>query len=316
MAETGTDFGTQTGDFIGSGAGDFGDGGSLPVPPSPAPQSQCIKTRMGQPPVPFFPPFGTYVLPRQPFEAMIANSGTRLNWRKAHSCPCVMTSFTPGSPDPACQNCGGHGVYWDPPVGPFVGLITFMHMAPSPDEPGVVTDTSFGQNFHGEPVITIPFAGGPNASTETNAMLAEIWAQATIYDAFVEVDALERFNTVMTVGQTQVTPYQQSLSIASSGAVTAYDAVNHIVVPVSGYTVSGAAVYLPSSYATGVAYTVEFYAAPVWVLYRRAGGIPHVRPFGGMSPVNEPRRFRAQSLDWWTRANSNFPISSTPQSPG
>ena len=271
---------------------------------------------MAGPPVPFFPPFGTYVLPRQPFEAMIANSGTRLNWLKSHSCPCLMNTNLPGAADPACKTCQGRGVYWDQPLGPFFGLITFMHMAPSPDEAGMMTDTEFGTIQHGEPTVTVPFGAGPRASAAQEAIQNQIWQTASTYDALVEIDALERFNHVLVVGQNQVVPYQHALSIGASGAVTTYDSVNHVATAVTGYTVSGAAVLLPPSYASGTPYTVEFYAAPVWVIFRKAGGVPHVRPFGSPTPVNEPRRFRIQALDLWLRASQSFPNSSSAQSVG
>jgi hypothetical protein len=271
---------------------------------------------MPGPPVPFFPPFAQYVLPRQPFEAMIANSGSRMNWLKSHACPCIMNTVIPGSPDPACNSCQGRGVYWDQPLWPFFGLLTFMHMAPSPDEPGVLVDTDFGQISHGEPTLTVPYEVGQAATAAQNNTQHTIWQTMSTDDALVEIDAQERFQTTLVVGQTQVVPYQHSLSIATSGAVTTYDSVNHLSVPVTGYTVSGASVLLPSNFASGTPYTVEFYAAPVWVVFRKAGGLPHVRPFGAPTPVNEPRRFRIQSLDIWLRARASFPNSTSAQSVG
>jgi hypothetical protein len=68
---------------------------------------------------------------------------------------------------------------------------------------------------------------------------------------------------------------------------------------VTGYAVSGLSVFLPSGYAIDTIYIVEFTAAPAYVAIRHAGGMPHTRPFG---QVTEPRRFKIQSLDLWTRA--------------
>jgi hypothetical protein len=257
------------------------------------------------PNVPFVPPTLPWLLPQQPFEAMIAKLGARFLWLKAHDCPCSMGSDMPGSPDPQCQTCQGKGIYWDNPVGPWMGLLTFMHMAPSPDEPGQVVDTSFGTIVRGEPTMTIPYTAASGV----------VWEQASENDAFVEIDASVRFQANLEAGRLEVVPFQQGLSIAASGAVTTYDTVNHVVMSVSGYTVSGATVKLPASYPTGTMYAVEFYANPIYVAFRRAGGIAHVRPFGG-SQGQLPRRFRLQPLDIWLRARGAAPNSNTPQSIG
>jgi hypothetical protein len=79
--------------------------------------------------------------------------------------------------------------------------------------------------------------------------------------------------------------------------VTVYDPVGHVVVTTNAYTVSGASVVL-SGYPTGTNYNVEFLANPSWVAFRIAGAPGHVRPF---AQTNQPRRFRLQTLDLWTR---------------
>ncbi len=68
---------------------------------------------------------------------------------------------------------------------------------------------------------------------------------------------------------------------------------------VTHYAIDGPTVTI-GGYPNGTAYMVEFQAAALYVAFRRAGGLPHVRPFGG-GTVNEPRRFRLQALDFWTR---------------
>ena len=146
----------------------------------------------GQPPVtypaqapsnvPFIPPWNPYIMPPGVFDALIAASGVRLLWQKSHLCACTYGGPIPGSPDPACSTCSGRGYYWDSPVGPFVGLITFIHLVTSPDEPGAIMDEKFGQIFRGKPTLTIPYAGAPT-----------VWSQSSTNDIFVEMDALDRF---------------------------------------------------------------------------------------------------------------------------
>lgn len=249
--------------------------------------------------VPFIPPPTPWILPKEPFETFMGNNGLRILWLKSHTCPCSIGGPTAGVADPGCNTCQGRGVYWDPPFGPWMGFITFMHMAPSPDEQGISANTQWGNIQHGEPTVTIPASAGV------------VWNDASIYDAFVEMDALTRLSANLVVGGRQAVPYQQGLSIAASGAVQVYDPVAQKAVSVTGYTVSGATVLLPSSYGNGQGYTVEFYANPVYIAYRKAGGLPHARPFG---QVQLPKRFRLQPLDLWTRANQAG--STSPQSVG
>lgn len=247
--------------------------------------------------VPFFPAFTPYVMPVEPFDQLLLNYGIRLNWMRAHGCPCVYDQtrddLVYGSPDPACTQCGGHGIYWDNPFGPFLGLITFAALTPTPHEPGEFVNEKWGLTQHGEPVLTIPQGAG------------DPWSQASTYDAFVEVDATAYYDANLQVGGISCVPYQQGLSIASTGAVTVYDSSTRSVLSVSGYAVSGAAVTIPSGYVAGTGYAVKFSANPVWVVIGAAGGLPHVRPMGGQTGgINLPRRFKLQSLDLWTRARS------------
>ncbi len=266
----------------------------------------------------FIPPINV-TLPRQPFEALLAQTGVRLAWMKSHTCPCTYRSAgpqglpTPGSADPSCLTCYGVGVYWDEPVGPFAGLVTFMHMSPSPDEPGTITNPKWGQVVKEEPTVTIPYytpPSAPIASMISSGAQARVFEEASTYDMFVELDARARFQAVLKADDTIFLPYQQNVVIAASGAVTTYDPVTRHVQPISGYVVSGASVTLPDGYPPGTTYVVEFMAASLYVAYRSAGGLPHVRPLGH-GAMQLPKRFRAQALDIWTRQRQLGPGGAT-----
>jgi hypothetical protein len=252
-------------------------------------------------PVPFIPNFGQSLMPAALSNAMVRNNGLRLQWLQSHVCPCTYSTGIPGSPEPACNTCHGRGRYWDSPQpsGNFIGLITFMHTSEAADEPGVTTDPSYGQIAHAEPTITVPSDIHP------------VWDLASEYDAFVECDAINRWGTVLTVGNSPVLPYQQNLQVLN---VTTYDSDTKVVVPLStgSYVVSGSAVTLPG-YPEGTPYAVEYNASPVWVAFRRAGGLAHNRPFGDGTPL--PKRYRAVLLDIWTRARNNGGLgqSASPQ---
>ena len=231
-----------------------------------------------------------YVMPPSVFDTLIGAYGIRMAWCRSHSCPCVYGGSIPGSPDPQCTSCGGRGVYWDQPLGPFQTLLTFIRHGPTPDEPGTMMDQDQGLLLNGEPTLTIPYSG-------TYVQQSTVWQEAGVYDLFVEIDAISRFNANLQVGGNMNVPYPQAVTIAPTGAVTTYDAVTHSVVSGVSYAVSGITV-TPSGLATGTNYTVDFEAAPCYVAYRIAGMPAHVRPFGGL---NYPRRFRLQTLDLWTR---------------
>ena len=161
-------------------------------------------------PVPFIPNFGRNLMPAALANAMVRNNGLRLQWMQSHVCPCTFSTAIPGSPEPACNTCHGRGRYWDAPQasGNFIGLVTFMHTSEAADEPGITTDPAYGQVAHAEPTITVPSDVHP------------VWDLASEFDAFVEVDAINRWGTVLTVGNSPVLPYQQNLEILN---VTTYD---------------------------------------------------------------------------------------------
>jgi hypothetical protein len=273
---------------------------------------------------PEIPSFSVYVPPTDPyllypgdFNALIGQIGQRVSWSRSHSCPCTFTAAysggstafpgtpfggrlsTPGSPQRQCRTCLGLGIYWDAPSLPFQASMSFRHISPSPDEPGTVMDSRLGVTQMSEPSLTIPYfnpfldPGDPRQPT-----LA--WTNTSAYDMIFAVDMLTRYTSVLTVGGQQNLPLQQNLQIASSGAVTVWDPGTQAVVPVSGYIVSGATVTLPSSYASGTSYMVEFLAAASYVVFRRAGGFPHTRPMGGGTTLL-PKAFSLQMLDFWTR---------------
>lgn len=273
--------------------------------------------------VPFLPLMNPYTMPPAALDAVVNRYGIRLTWQKSHLCPCTYGGPLTGSPDNQCTTCFGRGWYWDPPSIPFVGLITFMHLSPSPDEPGVETSEKFGMVNRGEPTLTIP--NTYNASPDAQDLLSDpdilseadlfnligtqgntnpAYAQSSINDVFTEVDTSDRFEVQLQVGGTQVVPYEQNVNIPASGAVTVYDTVNHVVVPVSGYVVSGSVVTLPGGYATGTPYIVSYFASRSYVAFRNAGGMAHDRPLG--LGLNQPKRFRLQALDLWLRGSSKI----------
>ena len=149
-------------------------------------------------------------------------------------------------------------------------------------------DDKFGVIQHAEPTLTIPFTAGT------------VWNQASLNDVFVQIDAIDRFESQLQVGGVQTVPYQQMLTIAPTGAVTIYNTSLNVVQPVTGYTVSGATVSLPSGYASGTPYIVEYTAAKAFAAWREAGSFGHDRPF---KQITLPKRFRLQQLDLWLRGS-------------
>lgn len=259
--------------------------------PTYFPESYFGSTGTGPAPVvpdaytPFYPPIEPYVLPSAPFEGLINAYGVDLIWKKNHACPCVWGGQQQGSPDPACETCQGRGYYWDTPSSVFRGLITFIHMSPTPDEPGSQMDTKYGLLNNGDPALTV-----------TNKTPL-VWKEASEFDQFVEVNSISRFNSKLVVGQRTQLVYTESLTVASAGAVSVYNAETRQVEFPSSYTVTGSNVVL-TGYPPLTPYIVEFIAATTYVSFRIAGSLPHVRPFGN---VSEPRRFRLKALDLWLR---------------
>lgn len=234
---------------------------------------------------PFYPPIEPYVLPRANFEGMINAYGIDLIWFKNHACPCVWQGPTPGTANPECLNCRGRGYYWDAPSAPFRGLITFIHMSPTPDEPGAQMDPKYGLQNNGDPALTI---------TNRNPT---VWAEASEFDLFCETNSISRYNANLVVGRRTSLVYPQRVTVAPAGAVSVFNPATKQVDFPNTYTVTGTQVVL-SGYPKGTPYIVEFTAAPTYVAFRIAGSLPHVRPFGN---VALPRRFRLQALDLWLR---------------
>lgn len=242
--------------------------------------------------VPYMPPIN-YVMPSQSFDTLLAAYGIDLTWQKSHLCPCTMGgSNITGSPDPQCNTCRGLGWYWNAPSTTFRGLITFIHMSPTPDEPGTMMDPKFGQIQMSEPTLTIPF--NPRN---------DIWTQASEFDVYTQVNALDRFEVSLQQGGVQTVPYQQKLSIPATGAVTVYNQSTSTVETVSGYTVNGPTVTLPVQYPNGTSFVLSYTAAKAFVAWRLAGTMGHDRPFGNETL---PKRFRLQALDLWLRTSGKM----------
>lgn len=248
---------------------------------------------------PAVPPVQPYLLPPDPFDITIGKIGVRLGWGKSHSCPCSyypLTSSPAGSPNPQCQTCSGHGVYWDPLV-PFIGIISFGHRAGVRDEPGMRMAPDTGLVFESEPTLTLPYSAG------------NVWMECSEYDLILEVDSQIRYNAVLEVGGIQTLPYQQCVNVAATGAVTTWVPATcgvGAIQPVTGYTVSGVSVVIPDSYPDGTPYMVEFNASPVYVCFRIGGGFPHFRPFN-QGQTAYPKRFHLTPLDLFLRG---LPVNS------
>lgn len=253
------------------------------------------------PVVPIPPPLVPWAMSEQNFEQLIGRSGVRIAWAKSHTCPCTFQGLdstgygVEGSPREDCVTCHGLGIYWDALSTPFMGLISFGGFLPMPAEPGVAMDEKWGQVANANPLITIPYAQNPTA-----------WAQASTFDMIVEPDSPTRFMAVLRAGVQEVLPLVNGVTVAPSGAVTTWNpATSGVATPV--YTVSGNTVQIPG-YPVGTQYAVEYYAAQTYVLFRRSGGLPHSRPFGGNQYTYFPRRFTAETFDLWLRQRTGTAV--------
>jgi len=259
-------------------------------------QAVAINAAIPSSPQPWFPSFPNMLMPESALDGMIRNvGGVRLGWMRSHQCGCTLGADIPGSPNPNCNTCHGRGVFWENWTEPFVGLITYMHTSSAPDEPGAFVDKFTGQSQYADPTLTIPFRGP--------GIEAHIWRNASEFDAYVELDATSRYTAALMVGDTSILPYQQQLDVQN---VYVYDPVaqrTYLLGP-NEYFVTGSSVTLDPSFPAGTGYTVEYMACPVYIAYRRAGGLPHTRPFGG-GTGQIPRRFRIVALDIWSRARKD-----------
>lgn len=246
------------------------------------------------------------LLPAEPFEQLIGNLGQRTSWLRGRTCPCVYGSAgpqsllqTPGSPSKSCQTCFGVGTFWTDPSPIFRALLTYSTLTASQNEPGTQMDETYGLFYRASPNITIP-KYNPYLSPADPGQPTNVWLNASDRDIFCMVDMTSRYVAVLQNGGQIVLPYQQNLSIAITGAVSIWNPITQTLVSVSGYAVSGASVTLPSGYAPGQNFMVEFTACPLYVVFRSSGGFPRIRPLGGGS-LAEPKKFQLQTLDWWTR---------------
>jgi len=253
----------------------------------------------------FEPAVSPWLLMPERFDAMIARLGQRIAWRRGHACPCTFSGAGPqgalpltGTARRSCNTCFGSGAYWDDPSAIFIGWISYIQLSPTPDEPGVRTDAAYGAVQLSEPSLTIPYQN-PNLAVTDPGQPTDVWNNASLDDIFIPVDMLSRYTAVLQVGGQQNLPFQQNLQIEPAGAVTVWNVDTGAVEKVANYAVSGPTVTI-NGYPDRTSYMVEFQAAPVYVAYRPAGGLPHVRPLGG-GTVKEPRRFKLATLDFWTR---------------
>lgn len=274
----------------------------------------------------YVPSTDPYLLYPGDFNALIGEIGQRISWARSHACPCTYTQAysggstafpgspfggrlsTPGSAQRQCRTCLGLGIYWDTPSIPFQASMSWRHVAPTLNEPGVGMDRRLGVFQTSDPSCTIPYfnpfldPGDPRQPTNA-------WTNMSMYDMIFGVDMLARYTAMLSVGAQQNLPFQQNLYIAPSGAVTVWDPAAQAVTQVAGYTVSGATVTLPSTYASGTGYMVEFQAASSFIVFRYAGGLPRPRPFGGGTALL-PKGFLLQTLDFWTRQRGLQPTVS------
>ncbi len=239
--------------------------------------------------IPLFPPLDPLGLNYEYLNDLVAQNGITLQWSKSHGCVCIYGGQDPGSPDPQCLTCKGRGVYWDVLSSPFIGLITFIHTSPTPDEPGTIMSEQEGLQITGEPVVTI------------TSDASGIYDEAGIYDLYVQPDVLNRLNVALQVGRQTTLPYPYGATVAPSGAVTIYNTVTKRVDIAASYTVSGDSVVL-NGYPPDTSYMVEYMASPSYIAYRAAGAPAHARPF---ADTPQPKRFRLQALDLWTRAKGS-----------
>lgn len=221
---------------------------------------------------------------------MIGQYGVRLQWMQSSQCPCVYGGSVPGSPDHTCLSCFGKGIIWTNPGPVFTGLITYTAFGSRP--PGYNNDPRWGALLSSEPNLTVP----------STSEALPVWANASIYDAYVEIDATARLYSTLSVGGITVVPYQHSLSIAPTGAVSVWNTQTQMQEFVTDYTVNGPQVTI-YGYPEGTAYVVNFTACPVYIAYNQAGGMPHIRPFGN-GVLNYPKRFKLKFLDLWIRESS------------
>lgn len=269
--------------------------------PLPSPAGLCNNrymsgtlpgTQFNNPPgiIPALVPPDPYWVSNTPYDAMVGQFGTRVLWEKAHACPCQWTQPVKGSPLPSCHTCSGLGWYWDKPIGPFPVMLTYAHSPLAADEPGTIINDRFGQIMSADPLLVLAY--GANSG---------VWAEASEYDRYTEVDAYWRFYATLYEGQKMLLPFTQGISVE---AVTYFNQATSSVSAVASYGVTGNSVSA-NNLPYGQAYVVEFYANPQFVAQKRAGSLPHVRPFvQGTIPL--PKRFKLMQLDYWLRTQGNY----------
>jgi hypothetical protein len=160
-------------------------------------------------------------------------------------------------------------------------------------------DATQGLIQSAQPVLTLPASAGI------------VYEQASLYDAFVEIDSVQRFTCSLRVGGDTALPYQQNATVAASGAVTVYDQQTHQVSTTNSYTFASGSVIL-TGYPVNTSYTVQYSASPAYVAFGKSGSMSHTRPFG-QGQVALPKRLQLQLLDAWTRSSNGGSGSTSPQ---
>lgn len=242
-------------------------------------------------PAPYFPDAPTITQPGTVFNAQFQNLGLNLGWLRSHTCPCSADS---GNPDPNCLSCYGRGVYWDDPKQ-FLGYFVYMHTGSAPQEPGAAVSERTGLTAAAEPILSIP-AAGDLAETE-------VWTLASLFDAYVELDARTRYSDLVTTSDGRPMTLTNPVG-ATILSVRRYDTATKKSVdfPLDEVTLANGIITVDSS-LDGMSFAIEYTALPVYVAYNKVGGVIHNRPFA-QGRDSLPKRFHLQALDAFLRSST------------
>lgn len=242
-------------------------------------------------PAPYFPDAPSITQPETVFDAQFQNLGLNLGWMRSYRCPCAAGT---GNPDPNCLTCFGRGIYWDSPKK-FLGYYVYMHTGSAPEEPGAAVNSRVGLTMAAEPVLSIPKNG--------NLAENEVWTLASLFDAYVELDATTKFSDLLSTsdGRPMTLTNPVGATILSAARYnTASKTVTSI--PLDAVTVSGGVVTVDAS-MDGMGLSVDYTALPTHVAYNKTGGVIHNRPFA-QGRDGLPKRFHIQALDAFLRSST------------
>jgi hypothetical protein len=258
---------------------------SYPPPSNPSPTSPWWYPSTVYPPA-------LYNFPNERFNIFLQQYGMLVFWLRGHLCACIDddTGFSPegmavkvkGTPSPYCNTCGGRGLYWDPPQGPYT--VAFQH---PPHTQGATMQDIIGIVEEGINEVIVP----------TNA--TPMWAEVNTYDAVVVQGSDTRFHSTLTVGVQETLPYFWNVHVNPNG-VTVYDSSTQTVVPVpsENITVNNDKVIL-TGYPKGTPYVVDYTAWPIYVVFGERGGIVQFAAL--LNNTTYPRTVMVKLLDLWTR---------------